>query len=276
MDQPTDVYQLFPMLLSFEAAVKDDPDALGVLYTGSLGRGTCDRFSDLDIKVWVSDEAPVGPERLRQLLGWLGEVHYFCSGDDKSVTGGVGPEWRRTDLDLLRREDLKPGPYFADARVVKDTDGVLARLLAESPPEVIQATLEQAREMIQGQVDSQIYLALHNARGAVWSAMGEVSYQCACLYTLLARLRGRNSYGLRYVEALLSPEEQALLTDVWPTAPTQQEVRRTGLALWTWTRYVWAEAERELGRPLGIAVDEVGLLAAVDRIYTRCDEGRPT
>jgi hypothetical protein len=268
MYQETAIHQLFPELPAFEAAARDDPEVLGVLYTGSLGRGTCDRCSDLDIKVWVSDEGSLSPERLRRLLGWLGEIHYFCSGDDKSVTAGVGPGWRRTDLDLVRREDLKPGPYFAGARVVKDTDGVLTRLVAESPPEVVQATLEQAREMIQGQVDSQIFLALHNARGAVWSAMGEVSYQCAQLYTFLASLRGRKSYGFRYVEQLLSPEEQALIADAWPAAPTRDEVRRAGRALWMWNRYVWAEAEQVLGEPLGLSIDEAGLLAAVDRIYT--------
>lgn len=268
MYQETAVHKLFPELPAFEAAISDDPEVLGVLYTGSLGRGTCDRCADLDIKVWLADEASLGPERLRRLLGRLGEIHYFCSGDDKSVTGGVGPAWRRTDLDLLHREDLKPGAYFAGARVVKDTDGVLARLVAESSPEVIEGTLAQARERIQEEVDSQIYIALHNGRGAVWSAMGEVTYQCACLYTLLAQLRGRNSYGFRYVEQLLSPEEQALMRTVHPSEPTREEVRRAARALWAWTRYVWAEAERVLGEPLGISVDEAGLLAAVDRIYT--------
>ena len=70
--------------------------------------------------------------------------------------------------------------------MIKDTDGALARLVAEAPPLVIQTTAEQARDMIRTMVDSQIYLALHNARGAVWSAMGEVTYECAQLYTLLA------------------------------------------------------------------------------------------
>src|SRR5207249_3612798 len=121
------------------------------------------------------------------------------------------------------------------------TDGVLTRLVADSPPPEIRATREQAREMIQGMVDSQIYLALHNARGALWSAMGEVSGQCSELYTLLARLRGRNSYGFRYVEQLLSPEEQELMRAAWPAAPDQAEVRRAARALWNWARHVRAE-----------------------------------
>jgi hypothetical protein len=269
MDLMTRLHQLFPELPAFEAAASDDPEVLGVLYAGSLARGAFDRFSDLDIKVWVREPARLqGQELLRTMLGWLGEVHYALYHGNEGATAHIGPEWRRTDLDLLKREGLLPGPHFAGAVVVKDTDGVLARLVAESPPEIVQTTREQAWEMIHGQADSQIYLALHNARGAVWSAMGEVSFQCAQLYTFLASLRGRKSYGFRYVEQLLSPEEQSLLADVWPAAATREEVRRAGRALWIWARHVWVEAERVLGEPLGITIDEAGLLAAVDRIYT--------
>jgi hypothetical protein len=53
----------------------------------------------------------------------------------------------------------------------------------------------------------------------------------------------------------------------WPAAPDAAEVRRAARALWAWTRHVWAEAERGLGRPLGVTVDEAGLLAAVDALY---------
>jgi hypothetical protein len=269
MERMMRLHRLFPELPGFEAAVTDDSETLGILYAGSLARGTYDRFSDLDIQVWMADTTRLqGKELLRDLLGRLGEVHYVQYHGEEGATAGIGPEWRRTDLDLLKREGLVPGPGFAGAVVVKDTDGVLSRLVADSLPEVVQKTREQAREFIQGQVDSQIYLALHNARGAVWSAMGEVTYQGTNLYTLLAGLRGRNSYGFRYVEQLLSPEEQALLTAAVPAAPSRAEVRRAARALWTWTRHVWAEAERVLGEPLDISIDEAGLLAAVDRIYT--------
>src|SRR5438034_11586800 len=186
MNDTMDLHATFPELVAFEASAQNDPTVLGVVYAGSQGRGDFDRFSDLDIRVWLADGTPQGPDRLRELLGWLGEVHYVSIHGEDGVTGGVGAHWRRTDLDLIRVADLKPEPYWRDARVIKDTDGVLARVVNDSPPPEIRATREQAREMIQGMVDSQIYLALHNARGALWSAMGEVSGQCSELYTLLA------------------------------------------------------------------------------------------
>src|SRR5262249_4459684 len=140
--------------------------------------------------------------------------------------GFVGPDWRRTDLSLKRRSELTPDPEFADALVVKDADVELGRLVAESQPEVVSASFDQARAAIEEAIDTQIYLALYNERGAVWSAMGEVSYRGTVLYGFLAELRGRRTYGLRYVSELLSPEEEALLTAAWPAAPVQAEVHR--------------------------------------------------
>jgi hypothetical protein len=267
MEQATDLYSCFPELAAFEAHAREDAAVRGILYTGSLARGDFDRFSDLDVKVWLAGDWPPGRGRLRELMGWFGEIHYLCIHGEDGATGGVGPKWRRTDLDLIHGSEVKPEWCWWGARVIKDTDGVLTRLVADSPPPEIHGTVEQAREMIQGMVDSQIYLALHNARGAVWSAMGEVSCQCGELYTLLARLRGRNSYGFRYVEPLLSPEEQALMRAAWPIAPDQEEVRRAARALWDCARHVGMAAERELSASLDLEIDETGLLAAVDRIY---------
>jgi hypothetical protein len=260
---------LLACLRPFEATAQAAAEVLGVLSTGSLGRGTCDRYSDPDIVLWVTDAAlDAGPARVRQVMGWLGEVHFTYMRGEAFATGFVGPEWRRVDLYLKRQAELTPDPAYAGARVVKDTGGFLAQLVAESPADVVTVTWEQARAALEDAIDSQIYLALQNARGAVWSAMGEISYRCPELYTLLAALRGRRTHGFRAVEALLSPGEHALLRAAWPAAPTRDEVRRAGRALWDWSRHVWREAERILGRPLEIAVDEAGLLTAVDRIYT--------
>jgi hypothetical protein len=116
-------------------------------------------------------------------------------------------------------------------------------------------------------VDSQIYLALQTARGGVWPGMAEVANQATALYAFLARLRGVNSCGQRYVEQLLLPHERALLEATAVGRPEREEVRRAARGLWEWTRYAWREAKRALGGALPITLDEDGLLSAVDRIY---------
>ncbi|MCB0061530.1 MAG: hypothetical protein KDE19_05430, partial [Caldilineaceae bacterium] len=78
---------------------------------------------------------------------------------------------------------------------------------------------------------------------------------------------GRRTYGFRYAETLLTPDEQALLAAAWPGVLSQAENRRAAHALWTWTKYVWCEAERVLGQPLAVEVDEAHMLAAIDRMY---------
>src|SRR5215213_10142654 len=63
----------FP-LADFERQILADPDVLGMMYNGSLGRGDGDRYSDLDISLWLRDEALAKPSRIEHYVGWLGEI----------------------------------------------------------------------------------------------------------------------------------------------------------------------------------------------------------
>ena len=110
--------------------------------------------------------------------------------------------------------------------------------------------------------------ALRTLPGHIAQARGNIVGSLTSTYELLGRLRGRRTYGFRSVEELLTPHEQSLLTAAWPGEPTRAENRRAARALWVWTRYVWQEAERVIGRPLGIELDESGLLTAIDHMYT--------
>jgi len=251
----------------FEQAIQADPDVLGALYFGSLGRGAAGRFSDLDIFVWLPDDLAIpARDKLLQLLGLFGENHWLETGD-RHVTGFVGPGWIQVDIEFERRTNLAPSARYAGATVVKDTDGVLLAMAAACEPERISETAASAADVIHGAISDLLFLARHNARGAIWSAKGNITYQCTLTYELLGRLRGRRTYGYRYVEELLTREEQALLAAVWPCEPTRDENRRAARALWLWIQHVWHEAERTLGQPLGLALDQDGLHTAIDKYY---------
>jgi hypothetical protein len=116
---------------AFETAVQRDAEVLGVLYTGSLGRGTADRYSDLDIELWVTDQAFAdAPNVLRRLMGYLGTVHFMYErGAETRTTGFVGPDWQRVDLALHRQTETELAASYATARIVKDVDGSLGRSL---------------------------------------------------------------------------------------------------------------------------------------------------
>ncbi len=183
---------------AFERAIQADPAVLGVFYFGSLGRGAAGRFSDLDIFVWLAEDLAIPTrDKLLQLLDLLGENHWLETSES-DVTGFVGPEWTQADIELGRRENLVPSPRYAGSMVIKDTDGVLATMVAACEPEQITETVESAGDIIHGAISDLLFLARHNARGAIWSARGNITYQSTRVYELLGRLRGRHTYGYRY------------------------------------------------------------------------------
>lgn len=91
-----------PMPLeSFEAAMQDDARVLGVLYTGSLGRGSADRFSDLDIDLWVTDAAFAQmASTLHEILSYLGTIR-FSYPRGNGCTAFVGEDWQRVEQNAV-------------------------------------------------------------------------------------------------------------------------------------------------------------------------------
>lgn len=251
----------------FERAIQSDPDVLGVFYFGSLGRGAATRHSDLDIFVVVPDHiAEPDQEKLVPLLQLFGAIHWLSIADG---CGFVGPNWTQVDIEFARRSELEPSYRYTGARVIKDAaDGFLAAYAALCTPEAIVETPASAGAVIHEVIGELLYQARNNARSALWESRGNIANQSASVYQLLGRLRGRRTYGWRYTETLLRPEEQAVLAAAWPGELSQAENRRAARALWAWTTYVWREAERVLGAPLAVKIDEAGLLDAIDRMYT--------
>lgn len=252
---------------AFERAIMADPEALGVFYFGSLGRGVATRYSDLDIFVVVPDSiADPYQAKLAPLLGLFGEVHWLDMPNGK---GFVGPGWNQVDIEMARLADLEHerSYRFAGANVIKDSDGFLAAFVATCEPESVAETPAGATTVIRETLADLLYATRNNARGAIWEAGGSLVYHCAQLYGLLGRLRGRHTYGFRYVDQILSPEEQTLMAAAWPRELSQADNRRAALALWQWLKHVWREAERALGQPLDLQVDETSLLVALDAMY---------
>ena len=64
----------FPELVAFETSARDDATVLGVLYAGSQGRGDFDRFSDLDIKVWLAEVRATETGCWRSSGGWARSI----------------------------------------------------------------------------------------------------------------------------------------------------------------------------------------------------------
>lgn len=260
----------FP-LDEFERRILTDPDVLGMVYTGSLGRGGGDRCSDLDITIWLRDEALTQPQRLEHYLRWLGDIHLLSwSQHEHGVASNafVGSEWQQAELSLMGSHHPTPHPYWHTGRVIKDTDGRLAALVAASEPPVATVTRDAARTVIAEAIYHIGFVTVQNIRGSHYHAMANLCELAGGLYGLLANARGREFYDVRHAEQFLSADELALLYAAWPAAPEREAIRGAARGLWAWTRYVWAEVERTLGDSLGIELDTDALLPALERSYS--------
>jgi hypothetical protein len=255
----------FP-LVEFERRILADPDVLGMLYTGSLRHGGGDRCSDLDITLWLRDEALTRPGRLEHYVSWLGESHFISSSQDEhglSSNCFVGPDWQRAELYLMDSHLPEPHPYWHKARVVKDSDGRLASLVAGSGPPVATLTRDAARQVIAEAIYQTGFVTVQNVRGSHFHAMGNLCELAESLYALLANARGRQGYDVRNAEAFLREDELALLYAAWPAAPEREAIRRAARGLWSWIRYVWAQCEQALGEELDITLDTTVFLTAI-------------
>jgi hypothetical protein len=260
----------FP-LADFELRIMADPDVLGMMYNGSLGRGEADCYSDLDISLWVRDEVLAKPGRVEHYLGWIdGEIQFVnWSQHDSGLSSNcyVGPDWQRVELDISSKVSDTPHPYFYRATVVKDTDGRLASLVTASGPPTAEPSRDAARKVIEEAIYHMGFVTMQNIRGSHHHAMSNLCELANNVYTLLVQLRGRKGYAERFVERFLRSDELALLYAAWPVGPDREAIRRAARGLWEWTRYVWSQAEQTLGEELGISFDEVAFLEAIERPY---------
>jgi hypothetical protein len=200
-------------------------------------------------------------------MGLLGELHFVFSLG-LNGKGYAGPDWQSVDMELKGKNDFtETGSYYYRARVIKDTDGFLASVVAASPPPTPELSPESARKLIEEAIHMLGHITMHNARGSAFYAMGNLCEQADNLYGLLARLRGREPYDVRFAERFLRPDELVLLYAAWPSSPEREAIRRAVRGVWEWTRYVWTEAEQTLGESLGIRLDAEALLAALERPY---------
>jgi hypothetical protein len=259
----------FP-LAEFERRILADPDVLGMMYNGSLGRGEADRYSDLDISLSLRDEAFEKPGRIEHYLGWLGKIQFVSVSQHEagfSSHAFVGADWQRVELDISRKIEAKPHPFFHRATLIKDTDGSLAALVKASGPPTAVPTLDGARQVIEDTIYHIGYVAMQNARGAYFQAVSNLCELAGNVYKLLTQLRGHEGWAERFVEQFLQPDELALLYAAWPARPERAAIRSAARGLWEWTRYVWMQAEQTLGEELGISLDVVAFLAEIERPY---------
>jgi len=181
--------------------------------------------------------------------------------------GFLGPEWTQVDIEFASRQELQPSPRYAGAIVIKDTDGTLGRWWPHVHPSRSSRHPRALADVIHGAISDNALPRPPQRARSVWSATGNITYQCTLVYELLGGCAGGARMATAMSRKLLTPAEQSLLAAAWPREPTRDENGARARAQWAWIQHVWREAERTLGQPLGIELDAIGLLAAIDRMY---------
>jgi hypothetical protein len=110
-------------------------------------------------------------------------------------------------LDISRKIEATPHPFFHRATLMKDTDGSLTALVTASGPPTAVPTRDGARQVIADTIYHIGYVAIQNARGSYFHGMSNVCELAGNLYKLLAQLRGREWYAERFIEQFLQPDE---------------------------------------------------------------------
>src|SRR6185295_7714072 len=111
----------------------------------------------------------------------------------------VGSNWQRVELDIVGSHHPTPHPFFHRVTVVKDTDDRLASLVAASGPPSAAPSREAARTVIEEAIYELGSITMQNIRGSHHRAMSALYEYAHSLYTLLAQLRGREGYDVRFV-----------------------------------------------------------------------------
>ncbi len=239
---------------------------------GGLTRcGETDRYSDLDISLYLRDQALAKPRRIEHYLGWLGATQFVSVSPHDSgcaCNAYVSTDWQQVELDISRKVDVTPHPYFHRATIVKDTDDWLASLVTTSGPQTAKPTRDAARNVLEDAIYHLGFVTMQNTRGSHHHAVSNLCELANNVYTLLCQLRGREGYAERFVERFLRPDELALLYAAWPASPEREAIRRAARGLWNWTRYVWTQAEQTLGEELGISLNTAAFLEAIERPYS--------
>lgn len=97
----------------------DGPDVIGVALGGSFARGDATAYSDVDLAPFYRADTSMPPKRLFWRDGWLVSV------SPKSISG-----WR---AQMARPESaIHLVPSAARLRILRDSDGALAALVAEA------------------------------------------------------------------------------------------------------------------------------------------------
>ncbi|MCF6136665.1 aminoglycoside 6-adenylyltransferase [Pseudalkalibacillus berkeleyi] len=133
------------LMKRIEKDLLEDENIIGVFYGGSIGSGNTDLYSDIDLRVVVTDEAysHYVEMKLNRARCWGEVLFYEQAAQHLSYTVVHYRSFVKVDCFYYRLNDLKPSVWLNDISIVKDSTAKLTELRAASQTITYQPTVEE-------------------------------------------------------------------------------------------------------------------------------------
>ncbi|MFK3936231.1 hypothetical protein ACI2JA_01805 [Alkalihalobacillus sp. NPDC078783] len=168
--------------LALQQRIEDDLLAdehiIGGFYGGSIGTGSTDIYSDIDVRIVVSDDQY---ERYRSAKreranGW-GDVLFFEDSPWTNYSVAHYETFIKVDSFYYRKRDLVASVWLQDSKIVLDRDGFLHELVAESRTLRYEPSVEEVMVL-------QTKFLAHSHEVYRRARRGEWNYALSCLNQL--------------------------------------------------------------------------------------------
>jgi len=250
-------------LKQFTEKLKKIPEIIAVYYAGSLGGGTMDKYSDLDIDIVVKDkDYKKITKKIKKLSSFFGEIKLYYP-----FAAYVENDYLKVELEPIKKSSLKPDFFLKHVKIIFDREGTLTKLYKKAQRAKIKINHGNTVDTFKTLIDDQIYTARHTARGWKFDAMEEANWHSKELFLLLARLKGYDQWGLRRAEEILSKNELKMFKNTVCTSPKTQNIKKSMKANWKFMKYVKDQYEKKTNKKIDLKVNEKEILRIVDKIY---------
>ena len=256
-------------LKEFSEELKKIPEIIAVCYTGSTAKKSWDKYSDLDIDIIVKNKDFIKIKKIvPKLMNLWGKVNLTCYYKNSDETYAfIGKDYLKVEIEILKKENLKPDFELRDIRIEFDKDGTLTKVSNESKK--LKKDLLDKKEFNHLFLDMRsnfIYVARHYARGQKLSGASELNRIGGDLFYYLAKLKNLEDYELlRKAEKHLTKKEWNFIEESRCHSVQKEEVKRAIKAKWKYMKYLEKEYEKLTKTKLNLDCNDKEILKIIER-----------
>lgn len=121
------------MLKEIEKDLSRDKNVIGIFYGGSIGNQNTDLYSDIDLRIIVTDEVfeEYRLNKKNRAENW-GNVLFFEDFSWTNYSVAHFDNFIKVDTFYYRKEDIQPSVWLKNIKIVRDQEGFIEEICKES------------------------------------------------------------------------------------------------------------------------------------------------